>query len=179
MSHMKTKKHAHLRAKMPEWLATTLSALLIALLIVAYFLFFRPNVAVSLQPASNDSAHDRALSFTHPLTIGDAHLSVALALTGAQQEQGLSGTTALASDQGMLFVFTTDSIVPFWMKDMNYPLDIIWISADKQVADISPNLSPATYPNSFSPKLPVRYALEVPAGFTKAEGIVVGTQVSF
>ncbi len=172
-----TKAH---KKKVPEWLSTTVSVALIALLFVVYFVFYRPNVAVSTVPSSTATANAAsAPDFSHPLTIGSAHLEVAFASTGAEQEQGLSDTNALANGQGMLFLFPSDSMVPFWMKDMNYPLDIIWIGSDKTVEGVAADLSPSTYPNTFSPKAPVRYALEVPAGFAKQNDIIAGTAVSF
>ena len=169
-----------MRTKVPEWLSTTLSVVLLGLLFVAYFVFYRPHAPVPIQPVARPAgATLRTPAFTHPLAIGSTHLSVAFAITGTEQEQGLSDTAALASDTGMLFLFTSDSIVPFWMKDMRYPLDIIWIGSDKTVKDITPDLAVSTYPNSFSPKVPVRYVLEVPAGFAAANGIGIGSAVSF
>ena len=117
--------------------------------------------------------------YAHPLIIGDTKIWVAYAVTPAEQEQGLSGTKPLRDDQGMLFIFPSDTSVSFWMKDMNYPLDIIWIDSEKTVRDISPDLDPATYPTTFAPSIPVRYALEVPAGFAAQNAIEVGTKVSF
>ena len=117
--------------------------------------------------------------YVHPLTIGTTHIKVAYASTPSEQEQGLSGTRSLAGDQGMLFAFPTETELPFWMKGMHYSLDIIWIGSDMTVKDITPDLSPSTYPNSYGPKVPIQYTLEVPAGFAKAHEIVDGTQVSF
>ena len=178
-----TVKKIHL----PEWLKTTLSFILLGLLFVGYFVFYKPGgqavLPASMSATSTPDAPSVPAvslpSYTHALTIGGTHIKVAFALTGSQQEQGLSYTPALAPNNGMLFVFPSDSVVPFWMKDMNYSLDIIWIGSDKTVKDITPDLALSTYPNSFSPKVPVRYALEVPAGFAAQNGITVGSIVSF
>ena len=175
-----------LKKKVPEWLATTLSILLLGMLLVAYFVFYRPQAGTEAQSLVSNSATSTetaaavpvaASAFAHPFTIGDAKLMVAYALTPAVQAQGLSDTPDLAPDTGMLFVFPSDSVVPFWMKDMRYSLDIVWIGSDGTVKDITPDLAPSTYPNSFVPKVPVRYALEVPAGFAMANHVVIGTKV--
>ena len=46
----------------------------------------------------------------------------------ADLRQGLSGRASLPTDHGMLFVFSKSDIYEFWMKDMKFPLDIIWIN---------------------------------------------------
>ncbi len=46
----------------------------------------------------------------------------------ADLRQGLSGRDSLPTDYGMLFVFPKSDIYEFWMKDMKFPLDIIWIN---------------------------------------------------
>jgi uncharacterized membrane protein (UPF0127 family) len=117
--------------------------------------------------------------YSHALLIGNTKISVAYAVTPQEQEQGLSGTTKLPMSRGMLFVFPEDTTTLFWMKDMQYSLDIIWIGTDKRVVDISPDLAPSTYPATFGPKAPIRYALEVPAGFAKANDVTIGTKVAF
>ncbi len=118
-------------------------------------------------------------SFTHPLMIGAQTLSVAIADTEVLREQGLSNTSILSADQGMLFVLDTPSIPSFWMKDMNYSLDIIWIDANKKVIGASENIDPKTFPQTFSPQTPVMYVLEVSAGFYKSSYIKVGDSVLF
>ena len=141
---------------------------IVALLVVV---FFAQQFSKTAVPAPS--------KFTHPLTIGTTALLVAYAVSPVEQDQGLSGTPPLAADQGMLFLFPSATKLMFWMKDMNYSLDIIWIGADKRVVDVSKNLAPDTYPKIFSPKLPAQYALEVSSGFAEAHDVVPGTVVSF
>jgi uncharacterized membrane protein (UPF0127 family) len=109
--------------------------------------------------------------------IGGQRVSVILATTQAQRAQGLSGTQPLKADEGMLFVFPQDGTYRFWMKDMNYSLDIIWIDADGRIVSIAPSLSPDTYPNSYGPDAPSRYVLEVSAGFAAAHSVKAGDAV--
>lgn len=155
----------------PKWLSTTLSFALLGLIFAAYIVTHAPAPALKTESSG--------LSFNRTISIAGVSLHVAAAATPAQQEQGLSNTAPLLPDQGMLFLFPTPAVVPFWMKDMHYPLDIIWIDADKRVVDVTADLSPSTYPQSFPPKAPAQYVLEVSAGFAQTHGVVIGTPVSF
>lgn len=97
------------------------------------------------------------------IKIGNASLSAEFAVTNAERQKGLSGRDSLMPGGGLLFVFGEPGRYPFWMKDMKFPIDIIWIAENKKVADISANISPATYPQNFFPRSPVKYVLEVNA----------------
>lgn len=79
----------------------------------------------------------------------------------------------------MIFVFDRSGFYPFWMKGMLFPLDFVWIGRDKKVAGVTANVAPETYPQAFLPPLPVKYVLEVNAGWVKEHGIKVGDAVSF
>ena len=171
----------------PKWLSVTLSFVLVALIMLAYPLTHLPNgQKSSAQPSVQNSAPAETGSivtnfpdFSYDLTIGGASLHVAIENTDASRQEGLSDTAPLTADQGMLFTFDTPGNLPFWMKDMNYPLDIIWIGPDKTVTYIASDLTASTYPNSYSSPAPAQYVLEVPSGFAAAHNIVEGTQVSF
>ena len=101
-------------------------------------------------------------------------IHVAVVDTPVARERGLSGRQGLAGDQGMLFVFPKDGVYSFWMKDMLFSIDIIWISADGTITDIVQNLSPDTYPTAYTPSKPGRYVLELPAGYVKAHNVHEG-----
>ena len=97
----------------------------------------------------------------------------------ATEEQGLSGVITMPDDRGMLFVFFKPDIYSFWMKDMNFSLDMIWIDSKKKVVDVSGNISPETFPKTFSPSAPVSYVLEINAGLAERYGIKKGTVLDF
>ena len=50
-----------------------------------------------------------------------------------EMKQGLSGREALAENQGMLFIYKKKTPVSFWMKDMKFNIDLLWIDGDKVV----------------------------------------------
>jgi len=74
----------------------------------------------------------------------------------------------------MLFVFPEDGKYAFWMKDMRFSIDILWLSADGRVVYMALNVSPDTYPQVFRPDVPARYVLELPAGYAKAHAVRIG-----
>ena len=82
----------------------------------------------------------------------------------------------LTEGEGMLFVFETDDLHSFWMRDMLFSIDILWIAMDGTVVHIEPSVSPDSFPQTFTPPTPARYVLEVPAGFATEHGIEVGTR---
>lgn len=110
--------------------------------------------------------------------IGDNQIKVELAETPKQQSQGLSGRQSLGNDEGMLFMYEQPGFQHFWMKDMNFPIDIIWIGGDEVIVGITENLTPDTYPETFSSVEPSQYVLEVNAGYTQEHGISQGDIVT-
>ena len=112
--------------------------------------------------------------------VGDGVYNARLAETPAQLERGLSGTKHLGTNDAMLFVFDRDAKWSIWMKDMNFPIDIIWIDNDKKVVHIVKNASPDNYPRErFTPNADARYVLEVPAGSVDERAINVNGTANF
>lgn len=105
-----------------------------------------------------------------------------LAVTEAEKERGLGFRDSLPADHGMLFVFQTKNRYGFWMKDMKFPLDFVWIDGTKIVELSEHVLQPAddtVQPVSLSPWVPVDKVLEVNAGMIESLGIKVGDTVRF
>jgi uncharacterized membrane protein (UPF0127 family) len=105
-------------------------------------------------------------------------VNIELAETQSVQAKGLSGREGLAENNGMLFIYSNYALRSFWMKNMNFPIDIIWIRDDK-IAGFNENLQPEgdSPTNKYQSPVPVNYVLEVPAGFIKKHGIRVGDMV--
>ncbi len=111
------------------------------------------------------------------VTLGGKRVRVTIADTPDARWLGLGGREALAPDEGMLFVFPVADRYGFWMKDMKFSIDIVWINDAGTIIDIETDVSPASYPTSFTPEAPARYVLEVPAGFTKVYTVQKGDRV--
>ncbi len=95
-------------------------------------------------------------------TLEGNEITVHVADSDCERGLGLSGFSSLSEDEGMLFVFDHDDRHGFWMKDMQFSIDIVWITSDGIVTDVI-TLSPETYPTVVIPHESVRYALELPA----------------
>ena len=72
-----------------------------------------------------------------------------------------------------------DGIFCFWMKEMNFNLDIIWLNNLKKVDYFQKNLSPLTYPKLYCPPLNSRYVLEMNSGFVNKQHIHIGDKLNF
>lgn len=112
------------------------------------------------------------------VVIGKTIVIAEIADTPQQQQQGLSDRAELSKGTGMLFVFKKPDYYAFWMKDMKFPIDIIWIDADWSVVDITERLMPESYPSTVRPEIAAQYVLEVPAGFSDAHYIEIGEKVT-
>lgn len=76
-------------------------------------------------------------------------------------------------------VYPTDGKHAVWMKDMHYPLDIVWLDKDKKVIYIVKNAPPDSYPEKFVPKKDARYILELPAGAVNEKAINIDLTALF
>jgi len=111
--------------------------------------------------------------------INDTSIKVEIADTVESRAQGLSERKILRDGTGMLFIFDSSGQYGFWMKDMNFSIDIVWISESFEVIGIEHEVTPETFPTIFYPPGPVRYVLELPAGFSRNRGIDIEQFISY
>ena len=102
--------------------------------------------------------------------------------TPASRAQGLSGRTGLKEDEAMLFIFEESGKYGFWMKDMLFPIDIIWINKDGVVVHVVHSATPESYFNQVPPQTFInapdaKYVLEIKAGSSEKFGLYLGTKV--
>ncbi|MCR4334522.1 MAG: DUF192 domain-containing protein [Patescibacteria group bacterium] len=114
------------------------------------------------------------ISHTPKLYFEDVKVNLIIADTEDKKEKGLGGFVSLRSDNGMLFVFSELGIYSFWMKDMQFPIDIIWLDEKCVITHIENNISPETYPTAYSSNSNSLYVLEIGAGFVKKNNLKVG-----
>lgn len=103
-----------------------------------------------------------------------------IADTDEKRYQGLGNKKNLCDNCGMLFIFSDKRERNFVMRNMNFPLDIIWIDDDK-IVKINKNLPPEgeNPVNNYSPDIPVNYVLEVNGGFADKNNIKKGGKIIF
>jgi uncharacterized membrane protein (UPF0127 family) len=109
------------------------------------------------------------------LAIGNVPVTAEVVSTPQKLYLGLGHRKELPEGKGMLFLMKTVALQTFCMRDMHFPIDIIWI-ANGRVAGIEAQLSPSFKGEVTSP-VPVRLVLEVPGGFSEGHGITVGDPV--
>jgi uncharacterized membrane protein (UPF0127 family) len=116
------------------------------------------------------------------LTIGTTKFAVEVADTPAKRTQGLSNRQSLKADSGMLFVFDSSATHSFWMKDMRFPLDFIWINKN-QIVYFSKNVPPPTDsfnpPVVLNPPVPVDMVLEINSGLIDTYNFKIGDYVDY
>ena len=115
-------------------------------------------------------------SRTHQLTIGSTTIDIEIADNETKRAQGLSNRVSLPDQSGMLFIFPEPVRHSFWMKDMNFPLDFIWIKNGTAI-QLSKDVPSTQPPVVLTPDDPVDQVLEVNAGFIDKNGIKVGDEV--
>ncbi|HXK34017.1 MAG TPA: DUF192 domain-containing protein [Dehalococcoidia bacterium] len=138
---------------------------------------------VATLAAGEDDGAEATLPTTE-LDYGGGTLIVEVARTPEERAVGLSGRDSLPEDRGMLFDLEQARVPSFWMKDTNFPLDMVWIGEDKRVAEITADVRPQPgAPDSelqrYSPGQPVRYVLELNGGAAERLRIEPGTQLEF
>jgi len=107
---------------------------------------------------------------------GPRKFTVEMALTPAQQEQGLMYRRKLAPDAGMLFDFVAMGSRAFWMKNTLIPLDMLFIETNGRIADIHERAVPLSE-EIIPSALPVRAVLELNGGTVARLGIKIGDTV--
>lgn len=116
------------------------------------------------------------------LVVNGKEISVEIADSEEERKQGLSGRTSLGKESGLLFVFDPPKKPSFWMKDMNFPIDIIWIS-DLTVIGIEKNVAPEPGVDDqnlrlYFPPDNVNYVLEINAGEADQYNIKIGDSIT-
>lgn len=116
---------------------------------------------------------------TATVTIRDITYRVDVAVTPKEKEIGLGGRESLKAGTGMLFPYDHTEAFSFWMKGMNFPIDIVWIR-DTTIVDISEKVPvPQGGPlKVYSPKEPVNKVLEIPSGDVSKYGFKVGDTIA-
>ena len=115
------------------------------------------------------------------LGVGKAVVWVEVRETKEERRQGLSGWEKLKADEGMLFVFEELGKYGFWMKEMKFDLDFVWIKGERVVEITEGVKAPekGEEPLSVRPKVLVDKVLEVNVGWVKENEVKVGDMVSF
>jgi hypothetical protein len=114
---------------------------------------------------------------TNVARIDDLGVRVIIADTEEERIQGLSGRLKLEGADAMLFVFSEADYHGIWMKDMRFPIDLIWVGEDLKVINVEKNVTPDTFPRTFRPGRPAKYLFETNIHYADTFDIAPGDTV--
>lgn len=115
------------------------------------------------------------------VTIQTHVFNVAIAKTEQEKEIGLSGKTSLKENSGMIFPFEKEGYYSFWMKDMKFPIDMLFINKSRKIVtilkDVQPPKSKTDSLPSFTSTEPADTVLEIQAGISDKFNFKIGDDV--
>jgi len=108
-------------------------------------------------------------------------ITAELALTGSERQRGLMFRDRLDEDQGMLFIFESEEMNSFWMLNMKFPIDILWLDSNKRVVHIEAGVPPCPREPcpSYPTPSPALYVLELKSGIAMAHKVALRDRIDF
>ena len=161
--------------------------LLIVVLLVFGKSFTSLNFVNQATPSSTQasgSAQARKSNGLIPISVRTLNIDAYVASKASDRKKGLAKRDSLPLNGGMLFVFETKGPYIFWMKDMKFAIDIIWIDENRRIVDMISNVPAEPGKNDknlkrYGPRGDALYVLEINAGLANLNGLAVGDQVNF
>ncbi|WP_299796658.1 DUF192 domain-containing protein [uncultured Maribacter sp.] len=152
----------------------------VILMVVALLLF-------SCKEASKKTIATQSIDFTHEgdlsifLNSSDTlktKFNIEFAETDYETQTGLMYRKGMDSNQGMLFIFPDERMHSFYMKNTEFPLDIIYIKEDLRIASFQENAQPLNE-SGLTSQVPIKYVLEINGGLAQELGLSIGDSISF
>jgi len=152
----------------------------VILIVVALLLF-------SCKEASKKTIATQSIDFTHEgdlsvfLNSSDTlktKFNIEFAETDYETQTGLMYRKGMDSNQGMLFIFPDERVHSFYMKNTEFPLDIIYIKEDLRIASFQENAQPLNE-SGLTSQMPIKYVLEINGGLAQELGLSIGDSISF
>ncbi len=147
------------------------------LLGVAFFFSTMYGYRCLVEKVCESDVINRVVRYDVNITTPKGTLVAEVVNTKSSRMLGLSGRSKMLDGEGMLFIFETPGKYGFWMKDMTFPLDILWINQNGVVVAIERALTPETYPKTYINGADATYVLEVNAGQSEKHGLYLGSKV--
>ncbi len=178
MTNQKKKIPPKQAAKRPDKKIYYISAAIIAAIIIILFVY--PGI---LNKENNEEGYymfkkEGELTISDSSNVLKAKIDIEIADTDYERQLGLMKRISMEEKQGMLFIFPSEAMQSFWMRNTLISLDMIFINENKNIVTIHKNtkiLSDQSYPSS----APAKYVLETIAGFTDKFGINVGDVINW
>ena len=135
-----------------------LSLICVVFIVVQIWAYKKPNVAIRL---------------------GGKDYTYEIFDTPEKRQLGLSNRETIAENHAVLFVFEENGYHGFWMKDMQFPIDIIWFDENFTTVDWVDSATPESYPTTFYPKDRAKYVVETKTGERIKQNIDIGTKLYY
>jgi hypothetical protein len=108
-------------------------------------------------------------------------MTAELAVTDEQRAQGLMFRERIEENQGMLFIFEEEDVHSFWMKNMSFPIDILWLDARKMIVHLEQRVPPCSKDPcpSYVPAAPAAFVLELQSGCAEKHKLKLYDRLNF
>jgi uncharacterized protein len=150
-----------------------------ALLLVTALLISPLALAVMPVKPSSEAKKVQKLK-TETITVGGQKVTAEIADTDDTREKGLMYRKSMGENEGMLFVFDSDEMLGFWMKNTLIPLAIGYFDKDRKLIEVHEMVPAAMgdmYPKSYPSSKPARYALEMNKGWYSRHNVRPGAEL--
>ncbi len=152
----------------------TASLVIIFIIFILIFIFFhKKNLNIFNTSYQNLSIEKRVQVFNNV----PSFKKIYLVSNSHDRTIGLSGFESISDDEAMVFIFNYPAKYSFWMKDMKFPIDIIWVGEDGKIADMKESAQPQDFPETYTPKNNAQYVIELQSGFIKRHNLSLGQKV--
>jgi uncharacterized protein len=148
-----------------HYLKLVINVLVGFLFLFLFFIFF---------PLSKELFSKVFINDFEKAVIGETPITVEIVDTNLKMAKGLSGRESIPKNHSMLFVFETLGYHGIWMKNMEFPIDIIWLNEHSEVIHIEEKVLPNSFPKVYEPDKPALFVLELNANFVKENNIKIG-----
>lgn len=153
------------------------------ILIVALLAFGQGLTSVGFVKDQSSQPTARQKGFTQ-VSIGTLNVAAKVASKASDRKKGLSNLESLPFGEGLLFVFETPGSYAFWMKDMKFAIDIIWLDENRRVVDLALSVPPEPGKDKkaltlYRPRSDSLYVLEINAGLAQLHNVQIGDLANF
>lgn len=149
-------------------------------MVVALLLFScKEESKKTIATQSIDFTHEGDLSvFLNSSDTVKTKFNIEFAETDYETQTGLMYRKGMENNQGMLFIFPDERMHSFYMKNTEFPLDIIYIKENLKIASFQENAQPLNE-TGLSSQVPIKYVLEINGGLAQELGLSIGDSISF
>lgn len=149
-------------------------SLLLVSLLTSFFIFLGYNFLYKVN--QNDE--------TIKIKINNEEFNLSVARTDEDRKKGLAKFDSIKENEGMVFIFDTPGNYSFYMKDMKFNIDIVFLNERKEVVSIFKNAKTTDYVNplqyeAYKPDYPSKYVLEFKEGTIQKIGLKLGDKIDF